>query len=168
MRKSIKLIESKNIYDYKLVLEGLFDDDGFGYPFLDTMLVWCNVMTNKPDGKFWQVWLIQYGNKKIGVCGLFSHNKTNKQLWLGWFGLHPKFRNKKIGAEVLSWMEQYAKSIGCKEILSYVDKQGTPLPFYYKQSYTNIGTVRNYLIKNKESEGEFEDLDDHVISKKLI
>lgn len=168
MKKQIQLIESKNIYDYTNAIDGLFEDEGFGYPFVETMLIWCGVMTSKPDGKFWQVWVIKYGDKKIGVCGLFSHSKKTNELWLGWFGIHPKFRNKKLGSQVLVWMENHAKQLGCNKILSYVDKRGKPLPFYYKQGYKKSGTVKQYLKSNpKANRDEFEDLQDYVIYKSI-
>jgi GNAT superfamily N-acetyltransferase len=167
--KQIKIIDSRNIHDYKLILNGLFEEEGFGHPFLETVMVWCNIIEESQGGLYWQVWLIKYKDKNIGICGLYSHKKNSvKELWLGWFGIHPNYRDKKIGSHVLNWMEQHAKKIGCKTILSYVDKVGRPLSFYYRNGYKRKCSVKSYL-KSKPNIGRenFEHLNDHIIFKHL-
>lgn len=166
--KDIQLYQTRNIKNYKLVLEGLVAD--WGHIYWDAILQWCGIIFCAKDGKYWQVWAIKYKGKTVGICGLFAHNKSKnpKELWLGWFGLHPKFRSKKIGVYALSWMENYAKTLGCKRILSYVDKDGGPLPFYYRNGYKRMCSVKQYLQNNtRAKKSDFEDLADHVIYKDI-
>lgn len=65
-------------------------------------------------------------------------------------------------------MENHARKIGCNKILSYVDFDGKPLPFYYKNGYKRISSVKTYLKNNPEANmKDFEDVKDHVIYTNL-
>ena len=71
------------------VHDGLADD--FGLPFFHTMVVWCGLTTNTVHiDKHWEVYLVKQLDKAIGVCGLYSLDATNENLWLGWFGIIPE------------------------------------------------------------------------------
>lgn len=167
--EKLKIFESRNIKDYKLILHELEAD--WGKIFWSAILMWCDVLDNpyKDDGKYWQVWVIQYEGKVIGICGLFAHKKDYvEELWLGWFGIIPDYRNKKIGEKALKFMEEHAKSLGCKKIFSYVDIEGKPLSFYFRNGYERISTVAEYLSEHPETDpDEFEETHDHVIRKEL-
>lgn len=167
--KTMNIYQTKNIKDYKLILEGLIGD--WGLIYWHAILIWCNIIDDIPENKnkYWQLWVAELDNKNIGICGLFSHKeKYTEELWLGWFGLIPEYRNKNLGDEMLSFLENKARNLGCKTILSYVDKKGKPLNFYYRNGYQKICTVKEYLKENgKHLKNNFEDVNDHVISKKL-
>jgi uncharacterized protein (DUF608 family) len=61
-------------------------------------------------------------------------------------------------------MKENAKSLGCKKLMAYVDKNGKPLSFYYRNNFKRIGTVKDYLLKHIElSKNIFESENDHVI-----
>jgi GNAT superfamily N-acetyltransferase len=93
-----------------------------------------------------------------------------KTLWLGWLGILKKFRNKGLGKEVMKLLYAESKLVGAKTLNSYVDKEGKPLSFYYREGFTRIGSVVDYIKKKrlKKSELEnFENIEDHVITKKL-
>ncbi len=161
---SFSTFQSRNIYDYKFILEDLVGD--FGITYYPAILRWCKVIddTNNPD-KYWQVYLIKWNNETAGICGLYSlyENKTD-ELWLGWFGIIPSKRNQKIGQHALNWMKNQALSIGCKKLKSYVDNNGKPLPFYFRNGFKTIGTVKEYLaIHHDLSIDFFEDENDYVI-----
>jgi len=162
---NITIIQSRDIHDYKPILEELVED--FGYVYYYAILTWCGILGND-DHNYWQVYLIKQKNKVIGICGLYSQSSSTKELWLGWFGIIPSHRNKNIGQLALEWMMDNAKSIGCKKLMSYVDEDGKPLPFYYRNGFKNIGTVKKYLKSHpKLSEDDFEDMKDYVIEREL-
>ena len=163
----MKIFQSRNINDYKLILEGLVED--WGYIYWSAILRWCNIIDDKKDGKYWEVWVIEYENRIIGICGLWSQKENSiEELWLGWFGLIPEMRNKKIGNEIIKFMENEAKRLGTRKILSYVDKDGKPLNFYFRNGYERVCSVREYFKQNPTAlEDDFEDKDDHIISKLL-
>jgi len=162
----MKIYQTRNIKDYKPILEGLVDD--FGYVYYHAILSWCDIITISKDNKPWEVWVIEVDNKIVGICGLFSHNMLVEELWLGWFGIVPEYRNKGLGSDVLKWMEETARNMGCKKIYSYVDRNGKPLPFYFRNGYSRICSVREYLdTHEKADKNDFEDDRDHVIVKEL-
>ena len=169
-KTSLKIFQSTNIKNYKPILEGLLED--FGYTYWNAILTWCDIIDDDPrcKNKYWQVWLVEYERNVIGICGLFSHkDDNNEELWLGWFGIVPALRNKHLGEEILGWMETEAKRLGSKRILSYVDEDGKPLSFYYRNGYKLLGSVKEYLANNRAaSKEDFESLNDHVIAKEIL
>ncbi len=166
---NINIFQSKNINDYKNILEGLIED--FGFIYYHAILSWCGIIENSlwKSNKYWQVYLIKYNDDIVGICGLYSlyENRTD-ELWLGWFGIIPSERNLGIGEYALNWMKDNAKLLGCKKIKSYVDKDGKPLNFYYRNGFKKICLVKEYLQLNKDlSLDEFENYDDIIIEYEL-
>lgn len=161
---ALSVEQSRNIHDYKIILQSLIDD--FGYTYYHAILIWCKIIDDdEDDNKYWQVYLIKWNGEVVGICGLYSQYKnTTDELWLGWFGIIPTKRNDRIGQHALNWMKQNAKSIGCKKLMSYVDEDGKPLPFYYRNSFKRVGTVKEYLSTHHElSIKSFENGNDHII-----
>lgn len=164
----IKLTQTKRLKSYKPILEGLVED--FGYIYYHAILVWCGILDNSTPNDIWQVYLIKNDEETVGICGLYSlDQKTIEELWLGWFGILPDMRNKGLGSEVLKQLEIEAIKMGANYIYSYVDQEGKPLDFYYKNGFERIGTVNQYIESTnfKFDKENFESLEDHVIKKKL-
>jgi GNAT superfamily N-acetyltransferase len=162
----VKLTRSKRIKDYKEVLEQLTDD--FGYVYYHSILHWCGIIENPPAPNiFWQVYLIKYKGKTVGITGLYATKMGTKELWLGWFGIFPAYRNKKIGAAALSQLENLAGSAGCKTILSYVEQAGKALPFYYRNGYKRYGYAKTFIRNNPHHRHHFDNDRDHIIYKNL-
>jgi GNAT superfamily N-acetyltransferase len=164
--------QSKDIYDFKPLLGPLSED--FGHSFLHTVLCWCGLIEDI-DNKYWQSWLVTEDaadpqSKVIGLCGLYSLNDSTDELWLGWFGLIPEWRNCGVGNAVLIFLEEQAIAVGCRKLMAYVDKQGRPLSFYYRNGFSRLSSVGEYLRVSESSElnqSYFCDVDDHVIEKNL-
>ena len=159
---------SRRIEDYKPILEGLIDD--FGYVYYHAILCWCQIISDKDNQNcFWRVYLIDSDGATVGICGLYSqYPNNNDELWLGWFGILKEYRRKGIGTTVLSLLQQHAILIGAKRIMSYVDKSGEALPFYIKNGFQTIGSVKEYLSKHPNlSMDRFEDPEDFVICKEI-
>jgi len=168
----LSFIQTKDIYQYGPILKPLVND--FSFVFYQTILLWCNVIPSiRPNNDLlWEIWLVKFDDKPIGICGLYTLTDAinTDELWLGWLGLLPELRNKNMGHQIMSHLYDYAKTFGCKKILSYVDKEGKPLNFYKKEGFQIIGTVGEYCEKNgiKNIDGDdFEDKDDFVIMKEI-
>jgi GNAT superfamily N-acetyltransferase len=159
---SLNIFQSKDIHDYTPVLEGLYDD--FGSALCHSILVWCDIMESNYSA-YWEIYLIKFENKVIGICGLYSlHEGSTDELWLGWFGMIPQCRNLGLGSKVLQWMIEQAKTLGCKKIMSYVDEDGKPLSFYYRHGFNRVCNVGEYIRDNPSvSIEEFESSQDHII-----
>jgi len=161
------LDDTRDLKEFKPILEGLVDD--FGYTYYHAILTWCGIIhTDREDDVcFWQVWVIKKEGRTVGICGMYSLVPGVETLWLGWFGILPEFRNLKIGEDVLKTMEAYAKKIGCKTIRTYVDEEGKPLSFYFRNGFKKIGIVSEIIEKEGYDPEEFEGLNDHVLEKNL-
>jgi hypothetical protein len=64
----------------------------------------------------------------------------------------------------------FAQSVGCERIYSYMGKDGKPLNFYAREGFNVIGTVGQYCQGHGLAgiDGEdFDDAEDFVILKKL-
>ena len=164
----ISLIQSREIRDYRKPLDGLVED--FGYVFYHAVLAWCDLIDTSIDKDYWQVYLIQNDGETIGICGLYSLTpETRHELWLGWFGIIPECRSLGFGSEVLTQLEAKAKETGATDVYSYVDADGKPLSFYYRNGYERVSTVEEYLANTGHifDPDNFESMDDHVIRKHL-
>lgn len=163
----MELIQSKNIVDYSVLLDGLYPD--FGNHFCHTILCWCEIMEvgeqpKRKEGKFWEVWIVRDHLKNtLGICGLYSLSESTNELWLGWFGILPELRSSGIGAHVINQLKVKAKNIGAAALMSYVDEDGKPLNFYYRHGFGVIDKVGNYIDENNLSMDGFEDRNDFVI-----
>lgn len=168
MSNLVSFFQSKNIYDYEPVLEGLIDD--FGYDHYYSILKWCGIVKLKKEdlGRFWEVFLIKKSEEVIGICGLYAQIPNfTEELWLGWFGVIPSHRGGGIGAKILQHLEIEAKKLGCKKIFSYVDKDGAALGFYYKNDFKRVSLVKEYLLLHQDLAKNFGDENDHVIAKEI-
>lgn len=170
MENKLKFRQSHtNIHDYSNILDKLYPD--FGNHFCHTILCWCGIMEKgrQPDKSFWEVWII-YNDKmqSIGICGLYSlkENSTD-ELWLGWFGLFPEYRNKGLGVEAIQWLKLKAKSLGASKLMAYVDKNRKPMSFYLRNGFKEIGTVSEYVKVHNLSLVNFESKKDYVIQHTL-
>lgn len=155
--------QSRDISDYKSILEGLVED--FGYAYYPAILKWCKIIDDPEKTQYWEIYLIKCNKEVIGICGLYSlYDDFIDELWLGWFGVLPEHRNKKIGEKTLNFLKENAKSIGCKKIMSYVDAHGKPLPFYYRNGFKRVSSVKEYLEQHPQlSIKAFGNENDHVI-----
>ena len=186
----IYFTQSQDIKEYRPLISSLIPD--FDYVFLHTILQWCDLADDPyKDKQFWQMYLVKEKNDRealietlkivgknfkpkhstIGMCGLYSLVAgSTEQLWLGWLGIIPKLRNKGLGKDVMQFLYTEANKVGCKELMSYVDKDGAPLNFYKREGFEVLGTVKEYLKKYNKSKidgSDFESQDDIVIRKFL-
>jgi GNAT superfamily N-acetyltransferase len=166
---NIRLFQSREIVDYKLLFEGLAAE--FSAAFPHSLLEWCGVMprTVQEKDRTWEVWLIEKNREIVGLCGLYAQLPGyTDELWLGWFGILPSYRSKGVGAVVLQQMESLAVERGCGALYSYVPESGRPLRFYLRCGFTRLCTVAEYLHAHPQMDASlFESGNDHVIMKKI-
>jgi len=166
--------QSRSIADFRPLIDTLIPD--FGYVFLHTVLQWCNLANDSwaerdGVGQFWEVFLLEDEGEVVGICGLYSLTPgSTEELWLGWFALVPEKRNGGRGREAMQFMYEKARTLGCKRLMSYVDKEGKPISFYKREGFEVLGTVREFLDANsmrKIDGDDFESPEDFVIQKNI-
>lgn len=149
LKGDLSIVRSRNIYDYKPILEELTDD--FETDHYKDILEWCGVLSSTDNSRHWNVHLIKDKEQVIGLCGLYGlYPYSTEELWLGWFGIIPSKRNQGVGQYALDWMKRYADFLGCKKLMSYVGEDGSPLEFYYRNGFRMVGTVKEYLLMHPE------------------
>lgn len=163
----MKFIQTKDIKEYATLLDGLYPD--FGNHFCHTILCWCDIMeSGKETGEYWQVWIVKHESQTIGICGLYSLDNNIDTLWLGWLGIVPELRNKKLGVDVIEFLKSTAISIGSTTLMSYIDEDGKPLNFYKRAGFDVICTVGEYIKEHNIDLSSFEDENDYVIKYSLL
>lgn len=103
--------------------------DIFGYKTLD---YWVAVDTNN--------------NKLVGTTGLYSMKSEPENVgWLGWFCVHPDYRNKGIGNLLLDFIENYSRKENKAYLKLYtadVDSMKQAQILYEKRNYKIIKTEK--------------------------
>jgi len=166
LEERVSFFQSRDINEFRPIFRSLVGD--FGYTYYDTILEWCGIIKDENPPFFWEVYLIKLDDKTVGICGLYSLKQSTDELWLGWFGVIPELRSKGIGRNVIDFLKTKAREQNCKAIYSYVDKNGAPLKFYYREGFKLIGTVQEYVNSHDDVSIEsFEDPNDFVIKLDL-
>lgn len=161
--KGVNLENCKNVVEFGELFQGL--EDAFKTAHYDAILIYTGIIPSEPENKFWEIYLIKDSGKVKGMCGLYSLKENdNSELWLGWFGILPEFRNEGIGTKVLKKLKHIAKQEGAHTLMCYVDEDGAPLNFYYRNNFVYVNSVKKYVKKNNLSMDDFESPKDHVIS----
>ena len=60
-------------------------------------------------------YLIKHFNKPIGIIGLYELKQYPNTIWLNWFGILPKYRNRGFGTHALFMIINLARKFGRKE-----------------------------------------------------
>ena len=95
MLKYVRMNE-KNIIDIVNIQMEIFPSE-CGY-FQYNYALTCNK-------DYWKYWLVYDDDNIVAITGLYSDfdiNETNS-IWLGWFGVVPKYRRNNIGTDVLNF-----------------------------------------------------------------
>ena len=77
-------------------------------------------LSKSNDKSYWIA--LDENRKVIGITGLYldPKNRDDKSTaWLGWFGVHPNYRQRAIGSELLSFTTSKAKKRGIKTLWIY-------------------------------------------------
>ena len=93
---------------------------------------------------FWGVFVEDALVCLVGLGSLLSSNKV----WLGWFCVSAKYRNKGLGGSALTYAEERAWEIGYKEI--FIETYNSPIfepaiKFYRGRGYKEVGGCAEYL-----------------------
>jgi len=68
-------------------------------------------------------WLAKWGDKYIGMTGLYHYNKYPDDAWLGWYGIAKDFRGSGLGRQVFDWTCDLAKNEGFSNLRLFTSVQ---------------------------------------------
>lgn len=160
----LKFKQSYDIRLYKSILDEMTDE--FEYEHYPYILSWC--LKDRDINKYWEVWLIKYKRETIGITGLYSlYENNNEELWGGWGGFIPRYRNKGLGKQIDNFKVNEAKKVGCKRLFTYVGENSKALNYFYRQGYNRLCSVQEYLLTKPELKDQLGSPNDHIIMKEI-
>lgn len=137
----LKELNKKNLKTIAKIQYEIFKDSkSVGY---------CDYLEElKNDGKvgddFAKSYLIIYKNKPVGIIGLIQYANYPEDIFLNWFGVLPKYRDKGIGTNALLKIVKMARNYNVKSfrLYSYVLWHKVAQNIYRKtmqleEAYTN-------------------------------
>mgnify|MGYP001769951514 CR=1 FL=1 len=78
--------------------------------------------------------------------GAFSYYKEGKALWLNTIAIDKLYQGKGYGSEILKFVENKAREVGCKKIKTWSDKAD----FFKKSGYLQGEKYRMWWLFEKE------------------
>lgn len=102
-------------------------------------------------------WLVYYEHHPIGITGVYVEDIDNETIWLDWYGILPKYRQKGLGKKILIDTIEYCKNLNKYQYfrLDTTYYENRPALFLYdkimdlKEEYTVEDTEKkknNFLI----------------------
>lgn len=162
MKHTIKLIQSKNIYDYSEIMKNLKDD--LGNELLWDILVWCGIINIDFDkNNLWEIFIIKNATHNIGISGLFTMNPSKDEIWLGWFGVYRQFRNNGLGSSVLDFLIKSARERGYKKMMVYTQNNNKATSLYLRKNFIKLSIVETYINVHPEKASYFSSLTDQIM-----
>lgn len=62
-------------------------------------------------------WIVLYNNEPIGITGIYTEDFDEETIWLDWYGVLPKYRNKGFGKKILLDTIDYCNGLNKYEYL---------------------------------------------------
>ena len=104
-------------------------------------------------------YLIELNGKPCATIGWYDFDGNNKNAFVGWFAVLPKYQNKKIGTSALKYIINEVKLHGYEYLRVYTDKKENYIStllydklFDLKENYTypdKLGKTNNFVIYTK-------------------
>jgi RimJ/RimL family protein N-acetyltransferase len=95
------------------------------------------------DGRSYYIWIED--GRPAGVTGLHHYSwGPDENVWLAYFGVHPDFRRRGIGAAMLTAMERIA---GARYRRFFIETHGAnerAHRFYRSQGFREAGSIAGY------------------------
>jgi RimJ/RimL family protein N-acetyltransferase len=136
---SITIIQTTDIQNFIPLLKEL----EFGDKFSLSVLRWCEIKERQKTLAFWQVYLVTLETETIGVMGLYQMvNSSPNIVWVGWFGLRPKYRQQRLGTVMINLLKKYALEFGFKQLWVFTNTNNfAALSFYEKAGFIKLGSA---------------------------
>lgn len=109
--------------------------------------IWTKAKDEFSDSDVSDLWGLFDGDKLITICGL-GGIISKKKVWLGYFAVHPDYRNEGLGIRCLIFVENIAKMRGYKWIIVETYQHPTfelAIRLYKKLGYKEVGYLADYL-----------------------
>ena len=120
-------------------------------------------------------YLIRLNNIPCATIGWYDFDNTNKDAFVGWFGVLPEYQGKGIGKECLKYIINEVKRLEFKYLRVYTDKIVNLIStkmydktFDLRENYLypdKIGNTKNFVIYTKFLTNEQEKWNDRPLNE---
>ncbi|BAY11252.1 GNAT family N-acetyltransferase [Calothrix sp. NIES-2098] len=140
-KNSLEIIQTTDLIDFIPVLKEL----EFGDTFKLAMLKWCGMGDRDRSIGFWQVYLAKLEAETIGVMGLYQLvDSPSEVVWVGWFGIRPKFRRQGWGRIIINQLKEYAREFEFQQLWVYTDNPNlAAISFYENCEFVKLGVAKD-------------------------
>jgi GNAT superfamily N-acetyltransferase len=138
----VELVETKEIEEFIPVMKEI----DFGDRFLLSMLHWCGIGRRSTPLEYWKVLLVRAHGDAVGVSGLYRQpGVPNNLVWVGWFGIRPRFRRKGFGTSAMYELIDLARSFGCQQLWVYTGSSDDVAVCFYKSlGFEDLGSAADW------------------------
>ena len=135
--QTVELVETKEIQLFLPVMKEI----DFGDRFLLSILHWCGIGRRSTPLDYWKVFLLRAAGEIVGVSGLYRQpGMAETVLWVGWFGIRPRFRQQGFGTGAMHALIGFARGFGCKELWVYTGSaDDIAVSFYESLGFEIVG-----------------------------
>jgi GNAT superfamily N-acetyltransferase len=127
--QTVELLETEEIAEFIPVMKEI----DFGDRFLLSMLHWCGIGRRSTPLDYWKVLLVRARGDAVGVSGLYRQpGMPNNLVWVGWFGIRPRFRREGLGTSAMYALIDVSRSIGCQQLWVYTGSSDYGAVCFYK------------------------------------
>lgn len=99
-------------------------------------------LSNQNSGK--KYWLaVNTEGKIVGITGLYKDTKDNKVVWLGWFGVHFRYRRQGIGSQLLEFSISEAIKGGFSKLNLYTSSDKNEIAAH--ELYRKFGFIQSAI-----------------------
>ena len=136
----VELVETKSFDRLADVVEELTSELGERFP--ESIRNWCGIGRRPYPLDYWRVFLIEARNEAAGIVGLYRRDRDEgPRIWVGWFGIRPRFRGKGTGAQAMQKLAQIARADGFDELWTYTEPDNEAAI----ATYESVGFERQHV-----------------------
>jgi GNAT superfamily N-acetyltransferase len=141
--QTVELLETKEIEKFIPVMKEI----DFGDRFLLSMLHWCGIGRRSTPLDYWKVLLVRARGDAVGVSGLYRQpGMPNDLVWVGWFGIRPRFRREGFGTSTMYALFDVARSIGYQQLWVYTgSSDDVAVCFYRSLGFEVLGSAADWV-----------------------
>ncbi len=114
----------------------------FNERFLLAMLRWCGYGRKRHrELALWNVYVAFHLDKPVGVTGIYCEQEDpSERCWLGWFGIVPNYRRKRVGSHLFNTTCKISRSKGFSSLYIYTEgSDDKAISFYESIGCNKLG-----------------------------
>lgn len=148
---TLSLVQTRDFCEYAPLIEELTSELGERFPL--SMKNWCGIGERPYPLPFWQVYVLKCGGETVGISGLYRrHEDPPERCWIGWLGVRPGYRRRKIAQRAIGELKRLATRDGFKELWVHTDESNrAAVALYELERFCSVSNVQD-LCRGRSSD----------------